>query len=65
MRVGALLADGTKISDATAAQLVTAQRVQLRWRQVGATASGWMAGLVTYDATNSVLTIRGPTSSAW
>ena len=54
VRVGALLADGTKISDATAAQLVTAQRVQLRWRQVGTTAWATMAGLVTYDATNDV-----------
>ena len=54
VRVGALLADGTKLSDATAAQLVTAQRVQLRWRQVGTTAWATMAGLVTYDAANDV-----------
>jgi hypothetical protein len=50
VKVAALLADGTQLSDSDAAALVTAGRVQVRWREVGTTTWSTRSGLVTYDS---------------
>jgi hypothetical protein len=49
MKTTALLADGTKLSDAAAAALVQSGQVQVRWREVGTTTWFTKTGLVVYD----------------
>jgi hypothetical protein len=50
LKTTALLADGTKLSDAEAIALVQAGQVQVRWQEVGTTTWETQANLVTYDA---------------
>jgi hypothetical protein len=46
-----LLADGSRLSDAASAALVTTHRMQIRWRLVGSTGAwGSTTTLTTYDA---------------
>ena len=54
MKTSALLADGTKLSDAAAAALVQSGQVQVRWREVGTTTWFTKAGLVVYDASKDL-----------
>jgi hypothetical protein len=50
MKTTALLANGAKLSDAEAAALVQAGRVQVRWQEVGTTTWVTQPNLVSYDA---------------
>lgn len=63
MAAGALLSDGSRLSDAAAAALVSSQRVQLRWRESGAALWSTQADLVTYDAADNVFraNLKAPT----
>jgi hypothetical protein len=51
LKTTALLADGTRLSDAAAAALVSSGRVQVRWRIVGTATWITKPGLTRYDAT--------------
>jgi hypothetical protein len=63
MKISALLADGSRIPDATARALVQANRVQIRWREAGSTGD-WTAdtSLAAYDAKQHAFTadLKGP-----
>ncbi|WP_151083239.1 hypothetical protein [Nocardioides cynanchi] len=52
VKTSALLPNGTKLDDATAAALVAAGRLQIRWRLSSVTSGGWTArtNLTRYDA---------------
>jgi hypothetical protein len=67
MMVQALLADGSRISDATANALVANRQVQLRWRPVGSTGP-WSADTTTivYDTKQHAFTADlKPTRLGW
>jgi len=55
--VSGLMADGSKIPDATAKQLIADQRVQIRWREVGSTGP-WTATttVAAYDTKQHAFT---------
>jgi hypothetical protein len=63
MKISALMADGSRIPDATAQALVRAHRVQIRWRESGSTGD-WTADtdLAAYDAKQHEFTadLKGP-----
>jgi hypothetical protein len=66
LKTTALLADGSKLSDAAAAALVQAGRVQVRWQEVGTTTWVTQANLVTYDAGSDLFQANlKPTSLGW
>ena len=58
MKIAALLANGSKVSDSEAAALVSAGRVQIRWRQTAPTSSStWVTSnkvTVSYDKTKDL-----------
>ncbi len=58
VKIAALLANGSKVSDSEAAALVSARRVQIRWRQVLPTSSStWVTSdkvVVSYDKTKDL-----------
>ena len=58
----ALLADGTRLSDSGAAALVQAQRVQVRWRELGTELWSGRNDLATYDAAENLFraNLKGP-----
>ena len=58
VKISALLANGAKVSDSEAAALVSAGRIQIRWRQTAPTASStWVTSnkvTVKYDASKDL-----------
>ena len=62
VKIAALLANGSKVSDSEAAALISAGRIQIRWRETAPTASStWVTSnkvAVTYDKPEGPLPVR-------